>query len=1788
MKRLKIIVLSLVASLFLTMLPTPVYANEDQNKANQVGQTYYVDSKNGSDTNDGESETTAFKSLEKMNTIELQEGDVVYLKKGSEFNEQLKLKGMGSEEHPISITSYGEGQTKPIINGGGVIYPDAANNTSAAVLIENMQHVVISDLEITNDDNFSTSVTGTRLRRLGIHITINEDAPTFIVGQRAWKDITVKDCYIHDVDGDEQRGPNKVNGGIGVEVFFRQANNVYPYFDGVLIESNVIEKVNRTGIKGIRLTELSLDDKDGGDDIRYRAVRETADKNQAGRNFVVRNNDLSNIGGDGILIDSTIKAVVERNVLYDHTKRSTVANAGIWCWNTIDTLFQYNESYGGPIYNQDGCSYDCDYFSAGTIFQYNYSHDTPMGFMLLMGGNEMDIVRYNISQNDGIAWRHFSADSTTKSYIYNNVFYYDGAKWKWAGNNDLRNNYEFYNNIFYNHNATTASSWGSTMDWSKGIFENNVVYEKSNKVGSNEISNAIHVDPKFVNPGSGETNNWSSLTGYQLLDDSPLIDTGSYVKLDFSGTKLLDSREYYTATTDFYGNPLYTGAPDIGVYESPNPTNETKTNIESNATYRILSSKNQKYLQKENTSVVLNDNRQEMQEFMLVNSGNGYKIKVLADNTYLHNTGSEVTFGQQATIWQVEDMKNGLVRIKNQDKILTFSDSGVTLSSTTGENQQWYLQFVDSSKAFNSGGNSVEGYSSDQEFKEEPLTPGRYGSVEVVSKGSTEIDVFSTAITGDRFGYKFPISKGNYNIKLSFAELEEIEDRTFDILVNGEVYAERYKINSNSKIEEIGNIAAKNGFIDIQLVATYNDKGVKTKALLNAVSLERCLNSDVNLILNCGGGAVDGLLTDAAYPSNGSGYYGVSNEISGARPFPDGGMPTAMQTGREGQEFGYKFNVESGNYRLKLLFNEFNANAKIGDRIFDIYVNNQLVVENFDIIREAGKNAVTIDFTKNIKSEGGIIDVKFVGKDGKKALVNAILVDVLTKSESRENLLLNKPATSSSTETQDGRFVPTYAVDGNQASRWSSGYTDSEWLMVDMEEAYLVDSVFIDWTYGAYATKYRIETSIDGVQWHVAARISDAKAGLNTISFSPVEARYVRMYGEKRNSSWGMSMTQMEAYGTKIKDAIKLEGDTQQKQDNEYTLTLKARNVYKRYTEMEVTVDYDPTVVTYLGNEEYLNSDLVLINKEVNEQSGHITYKFELKKTEAFSPQAEFIKVDFRADLGNSPIRINATFNDAAQYQTVLPEITMYVNNVITKDNLKVLIDAATILLNIAEEGSKPGQYSMEAISTFGNAIEKAKNVYDVEQTSQYAITYTELETAIDTFKKAVNQKQYAHYHKDYSVDTDVNYQFVDASAAIDNGKLAIHLEQGQAIAVDKDAPNLDEGMFKIKFDIDNLNDQIRFDIKNTASSRIEVGYENGRWFWGGAENGAWGNFPNQESGLLFTDKTNEVVVKFDKQENGETSVTLLVNGNEIGSIKAKFSDEKGNFRFWTRYSAKNLNVYEVIYSNAPVYTIDASCSENGSMNTLGKVEAFAETDKTFIFTPNTGYIIDKIYIDGVPLQSNVDSYTFEYLQSNHTLYVTFKLKSADTTELQNIYNEYKLVQKGDYTEESWTVFTTALKAAEALIQSDYVVEEQVVTCLEQLHVAKNQLVMKKADYSKVDQAIANVPLNLDMYTETSVQDLQKALDMVVRDKDITEQAVVDAYADAINLAINNLVKRNDTSAITKPKPVVPDQAKISTTAQVKTGDPLCTEIYIVIFSICSVVWFLLKKDKITKESRYK
>lgn len=84
--------------------------------------------------------------------------------------------------------------------------------------------------------------------------------------------------------------------------------------------------------------------------------------------------------------------------------------------------------------------------------------------------------------------------------------------------------------------------------------------------------------------------------------------------------------------------------------------------------------------------------------------------------------------------------------------------------------------------------------------------------------------------------------------------------------------------------------------------------------------------------------------------------------------------------------------------------------------------------------------------------------------------------------------------------------------------------------------------------------------------------------------------------------------------------------------------------------------------------------------------------------------------------------------------------------------------------------------------------------------------------------------------------------------------------------------------------------------------------------------------------------------------------------------------------------------------------------------------------------------------------------------------------------------------------------------------------EEKVLGLMDQFSAKHKDYLVRPADYSKVDAAIARIPSDLSVYTEETVKAVNAAKDAVVRNKRVTEQAVVDGYADAINAAVKALV----------------------------------------------------------------
>ena len=77
--------------------------------------TFYVDSQEGRDSNNGQSEDTAWRSLDRVNAAELKPGDTVRFKCGGAWRDSL-VPVSGDENSPLTYTSYGEGP-KPLILG---------------------------------------------------------------------------------------------------------------------------------------------------------------------------------------------------------------------------------------------------------------------------------------------------------------------------------------------------------------------------------------------------------------------------------------------------------------------------------------------------------------------------------------------------------------------------------------------------------------------------------------------------------------------------------------------------------------------------------------------------------------------------------------------------------------------------------------------------------------------------------------------------------------------------------------------------------------------------------------------------------------------------------------------------------------------------------------------------------------------------------------------------------------------------------------------------------------------------------------------------------------------------------------------------------------------------------------------------------------------------------------------------------------------------------------------------------------------------------------------------------------------------------------------------------------------------------------------------------------------------------------------------------------------------------------------------------------------------------------
>ena len=595
--------LALAGTTVASMMPTvPVNAKESA----ATGTTYYVDSKGGNDSNDGTSESKAFKTLDKVNGLNLEPGDTVLLKKGSVFEDQaLKFtkEDSGTAEAPVKVSTYGEGK-RPQINTNGhgqweLNYGNPLDNqnhkwkgtVSSSILIEDAEYLEIEGLELTNDRESSTDTE--KDKKYNDADAMDRTGVAGVAKDNGTVDhIVLNDLYIHDVTGNVYN-KHMTNGGIYFIVAkpTNEGETGIARYNDIQIRNCSLDTVNRWGI-AVGYTYQWRQFTTG-------ALSDATMAKYGSSNVVIENNYLNHVGGDAITTMYLDRPLIQYNVSenaaeqintkdYSKNQPSLDANgnpngtqgvgagrvaAGIWPWKCKNAIFQYNECFktlNAASGNGDGQPWDADY-GDGTNYQYNYSHGNTASTIMFCGPESVNnTFRYNISQNEDMGPLD-PAGNSGNCQVYNNTFYIkEGLNTIWHRSHGNGGPVDMENNIFYfaGNTPVTVNDWNPSGN---KTFSNNLFYNVSTYPND---ANAVKVNAGtevLVNPGSGpdsvaadkavrkheDPNATTVFDGYKLAENSPAINAG----------KVVVDRNGYSIDHDFFGHAI-TAVPEIGAAES--------------------------------------------------------------------------------------------------------------------------------------------------------------------------------------------------------------------------------------------------------------------------------------------------------------------------------------------------------------------------------------------------------------------------------------------------------------------------------------------------------------------------------------------------------------------------------------------------------------------------------------------------------------------------------------------------------------------------------------------------------------------------------------------------------------------------------------------------------------------------------------------------------------------------------------------------------------------------------------------------------------------------------------------------------------------------------------------------------------------------------------------------------------------------------------------------------------------------------------------------------------------
>jgi len=500
----------------LILLILPIQPNAQTSAAPMA---YYLDSTAGNDSAAGTSPDAAWLTLARASAQSYQPGDAVLLKAGDRFGGQLVITSSGSPGQPLRVDRYGEGPD-PIIDGSG----DREGGYCAAILIHNAQHIVITNLALTN--TLDRPREGQRHDwSFGIHV-INDGGG--VLEHFRFERLTIRDIFAAELDHTSEDAFNKVVVS-GIRFAATPGPDGAPpaYFRDIVIAENAIA---RTGRFGVQIGHQS-------GQARGRDGHTRDPETGFNRDIVIRDNRFADLGGSAVQLAGARFALIENND-FERIGSSLVParmvgrGSGAWVINSRDIVAQHNRSHHVRGY-KDSYGLHVDFGNRDVLYQYNLSHDSEGGFVEVLGNNRNIIWRYNISINDGLREKDgntiwlspWSPDMELSEgiHIYHNTVFvrpglYPDLDFRARGA-------RIWNNIFaVSRHAMIGERYRAVLGGGRLELAGNLFFGRVSQQLRNLDGSAVMDDPLFVDPGSAEAQ------GYVLAPHSPAIGAGSDIE----------------------------------------------------------------------------------------------------------------------------------------------------------------------------------------------------------------------------------------------------------------------------------------------------------------------------------------------------------------------------------------------------------------------------------------------------------------------------------------------------------------------------------------------------------------------------------------------------------------------------------------------------------------------------------------------------------------------------------------------------------------------------------------------------------------------------------------------------------------------------------------------------------------------------------------------------------------------------------------------------------------------------------------------------------------------------------------------------------------------------------------------------------------------------------------------------------------------------------------------------------------------------------------------------------